>query len=108
MRPVDFSNAYEAIGLHNESEKAPPICRASPITKRPFMDSIPAKPLVGRGEPVGWGKVETALQSLARRLLSLVVGAFVGEVYCVETDAAAASWFLDFEMICGILGFPRH
>ena len=51
------------------------------------------------------GRVVTFLRFLARGLLSLVVGAYVDDVFCSESNYLVRSGFWAFKRLCSILGF---
>ena len=69
------------------------------------MASISVQPSWGRRSPANWGRVATLLQFPNRRLLSLVVGAFLGYFYCVAPNATATSGIWDFNLLFELMGF---
>ena len=58
-----------------------------------------------RRAPANWGRVVTFLQFLARVLLSLAAGAYVGDLYFHERNYLAKSGFWAFEQLCSMLRF---
>ena len=79
---LDFSHAYKTIALHPNSSEAAYICFIDPIDNLPYKSKILAQPFGSRRAPANWGKVVTFIQFVARRLLHLMVGAFVDDAYC--------------------------
>ena len=102
---VDFSHAYKTIALHPSSADADHICFLNPSDNRPCKCRILVQPFGSRRAPANWGRVVTFLQFLARTLLSLVVGAYVDDVFCSEGRVLVRSGFWAFKRLCAILGF---
>ena len=105
QRSVDFPHAYKTIALHSPSSEVANICFLNPVDDRPYKFRILAQPFGSRRAPANWGRVVTSLQFLARRLLSLVVGAYVDDVFCSESSFLAKSRFWAFKRLCALLGF---
>ena len=101
---VDFSHAYKTIALHPSSSEVANICFLNPVDNQPYKCQILVQPFGSRRAPANWGRVVTFLQFLARRLLSLVVGAYVDDVFCSEGGFLAKSGFWAFKRLCAILG----
>ena len=102
---VDFSHAYKTIALDPSSSEAANICFLNPVDSRPFKSKILVQPFGSRRDPANWGRVVSLLQFLARRLLSLVVGAYVDDVFCSESSLLVRSGFWAFKRLCALLGF---
>ena len=102
---VDFSHAYKTIALHPSSADAAHICFLNPVDNQPYKCRILVQPFGSRRAPANWGRVVTFLQFLARKLLSLIVGAYVDDVFCTEGRAIAKSGFWAFKRLCALLGF---
>ena len=101
---VDFPHAYKTIALHPSSSEVANICFLNPVDNQPYKCQILVQPFGSRRAPANWGRVVTFLQFLARRLLSLVVGAYVDDVFCSEGGFLAKSGFWAFKRLCAILG----
>ena len=67
--------------------------------------SNPRQPFGSRRAPANWGRGVAFLQFLARKLLSLIVGAYVEDVFCSEFCAIAKSGFWAPKRLCALLGF---
>ena len=78
---VDFAHAYKTIALPPSSSEVAHIFFLNPVDNRPYKSRILAQPFGSRRSPANWGRVATFLQFLARGLLSLVVGGYVGDVF---------------------------
>ena len=102
---VDFSLAYKTIALHPSSSEVANICFLNPADYRPYKCRILVQPFGSRRAPANWGRVVTFPQFLARRLLSLVVGAYVDDVFCSESSYLAKSGFWASKRLCALLGF---
>ena len=103
---VDFSNAYKTSGLHDESKKAATVCFARPSDNKPFKAQILAQPFGSKRAPANWGRVVTFVQFLARTLLSLVVAAYVDDIFCCEPITTCRSGFWAFKALTKLIGFP--
>ena len=90
---VDFSQSYKTIALRPSSSEAAHICRLNPVDNRPYKSRIAAQPFGSRRAPANWGRVVIFLQFLARRLFPLVVGAYVVDVFCPESNYLDMSGF---------------
>ena len=90
---LDFSHAYKTIALHPNSSDASYICFINPTDNRPYKSKILVQPFGSRRAPANWGRVVTFIQFLAFRLLHIVVGAFVDDVYCAESAKLSGSSF---------------
>ena len=53
-----------------------------------------------------WGRAATSPRFLARELLLVATGSFVGDGFCVEARKSATTGFWPFKQMCLILGFP--
>ena len=102
---VDFSNAYNAIGLHTDSDNAATVCFARPRGNKPFKAKILAQPFGSSRAPENWGRVVTLIQFLAMRLLTLIVAAYVDDIFCCEPTATCTSGFWAFKALTRLLGF---
>ena len=102
---VDFSHAYKTIALHPDSTDAAFICFTNPNDNLPYKSRILVQPFGSRRAPANWGRVVTFIQFAALRLLNLVVGAFVDDVFCAEGAKIAKSGFWAFKQLCILLGF---
>ena len=102
---VDFAHAYKTIALHPSSSEVSNIRFLNPADDRAYKCRILAQPFGSRRAPANWGRVVTFLQFLARRLLSLVVGAYVDDVFCAESIYLAKSGFWAPKRLCALLGF---
>ena len=71
---VDPPRAYKTIAIRPSSSEADRICFLDHVDNRPYKCRILARPLGSRRAPANWGRVATALQFSARRLLPLRSG----------------------------------
>ena len=106
MWSVDFSNAYKTIELNKDPEEASHICFSNPTNNRPYKARVLAQPFGSRRGPANWGRVVTFLQFSAGELLRVTTGAFVDDVFCVESHRLAMSGFRAFKQLCLLIGFP--
>lgn len=77
-----------------------------PTNNVPYKARILAQSFGSRRAPSNWGRVATFIQFLSRGLLTLTVGAFVGDVYCAEPSTHAPSGFWASKQHDGSIGFP--
>ena len=103
---VDFSNEYKTIGLDEASREVSHICLANPTNERVYKARILAQPFGSRRAPSNWGRVVTVLQFVSGEALHVSTGAFVDDVFCVESCRLAVSGFWAFKQLCGLVGFP--
>ena len=106
MWSLDFPNAYKTIGLNETSKEVAHICFINPTDKRPYKARALVQPFGSRRAPANWGIVVTFLQFVASELLQVATGAFVDDVFCVESHRLAMSGFWAFKQLCEIIGFP--
>ena len=102
---VDFSHAYKTIAIHPSSSEAAHICFLNPTDNRHYKCRILVQPFGSRRAPANWGRVVVFVQFLDRKLLSLVVCAYVDDVFCSESNYLIRSGFWAFKRLCSILGF---
>ena len=105
-RSVDFPNGYKTIGIRGKSKDAATVCFARPDGNKPFKARILSQPFGSRRAPANWGRVATCCQFLASRLLTLVVAAYAGDIFCCEPPATFTSGFRAFEALAKLLGPP--
>ena len=106
MWSVDFSNAYKTIGINKESEEAAHICFINPTNNRPYKARVLVQPFGSRRAPANWGRVVTFLQFVAGEILRVTTGAFVDDVFCVESHRIAMSGFWAFKQLRLLIGSP--
>ena len=99
LRSVDCPHAYKTIAQRPSSSEAAHICFLNPVDNRPYESRILAQPFGSRRAPANWGRGVTFLQFLARRLLPLVMGAYVDDVFCSESNYMAKSGFRVFKRL---------
>ena len=103
---MGFPNAYKAIGLHIDSRNTSALCFARPSDNEPFNARILAQPSGSRMAPANWGIVGSFFKFLAARLLTLVIAAYVGDIFCCEPPATSTSGFRAFKALAELQGFP--
>ena len=64
------------------------------------------QPFGSKRAPSNWERVVTFAQFLARALLTLVVAAYVDDIFCCEPAATCKSGFWAFKTITKLLGLP--
>ena len=101
---VDFSHAYKTIAIHPSSSEAAHICFLNPTDNRHYKCRILVQPFGSRRAPANWGRVVVFVQFLDRKLLSLVVCAYVDDVFCSESSFLPRSGFWAFNRLCSLIG----
>ena len=103
---LDFSNTYKTIGLNEASKDVAHICLVNPANKRMYKARVLVQPFGSRRAPANWGRVVTFIQFVAEKLLSTSTGAFVGDVFCLESHRLDMSGFWAFKQLCVLIGSP--
>ena len=83
--PIDFSHAYATIGMRPDSESASYVCLIHPFGNQVYAANLLAKPFGIRRAPSKWVRVLAFTQFRALGLFRLIMAAYVGDVFSVET-----------------------